>query len=182
MAVFLCPGCLPSLPANPPSWLCVKPPCPVAQYPPSRAGNCIPSLAPLVPLHWHSQHSPVGPSSLATPLAPLSLSIHHKRKPHCPPFLPRSLSLSRSLPSLVLFSISSSALAPFLLVSPLNLSLSPPFLYYLPFLSAAPSSFSKSSLSHRLSFHLLHPPSISHLSPPALHISLERLMQGPHPW
>ena len=94
MAVFLCPGCLPPLPSNPPSWLHVKPPCPVAQYPSSGAGNCIPSLAPLVPLHWHSRHSPVGPSSLATLLAPLSLSNRHKRKPLRPPSLPLLLAWS----------------------------------------------------------------------------------------
>lgn len=59
-----------------------------SQYPPSGAGNCISSLAPLVPLYGHSRHSPVGPSLLATLLAPLSPSNCLKRKPPGPPLQP----------------------------------------------------------------------------------------------
>lgn len=133
MAVFLCPGCLPS---NPPSWLRVKSPCPVAQYPPFGAGNCIPSLAPLVPLHWHSRHSPVGPSSLATLLAPLSLSNHHKRKSHRPPSLPLLLTLSFLRPYFLplLVSLLAPLLSPFFPPSTFLLSLFPLtlFLAYTP--------------------------------------------------
>lgn len=125
MAVFLCLGCHPPLPSNSPSWLGVKLPCPAAQYAPFRAGNCIPSLAPLVPLYWHSRHSPVGPSSPATLLAPPSLSKHHKGEAHHPPSLPLLLTWSFLCPLLILFPFlsfpqSPAIIFPFLITAPFS--------------------------------------------------------------